>query len=268
MKHLFTSTTHLLGTTLLLPSLMYAEIDLGSVGLLSEDKETSPIPKNFVVGAVGIVGEKRYEAQENTALAIPGFVYFGNSFLYLGDRGRYYFSRNDTVATFVYGRFRAGNLDTSEPVFAGLEDRKFELEAGLGANVITPYALLTFRAATDITGRSNGQEALAWADFPMVMDRLLIMPGCGLVWRSNNMANYYFGGISQSEADASPAYDAYDTHSTLSPMASLISSYRFNKNWIGMLGLSYERYDTSIANSPLVRHSGETYFLFGGGYTW
>lgn len=137
---------------------------------------------------------------------------------------------DDTIATFAYGRFHAGNLGASDSAFVGLEDRKFQLEAGVGANTITPYALLTLRVASDITGRSNGQEALVWSDFPIVMDRLLIMPGCGLVWRSHNMANYYFGGISQSEADASPAYDAYGTHSTLSLMALLISSYRFNKN--------------------------------------
>ncbi len=258
----------LLSGTLLFTSLIHADIDLGSVGFLSGDKENSPIPQKFVVGAVGIVGQKRYEAQDNTTLTVPGFVYFGSSLLYLGDRTRYYFYRDDTIATFGYARFRTGNLDSSEAPFIGLDDRKFELEGGIGMNVITPYALLTFRIATDITGRSNGQEALAWADFPIIRDRLLVMPGCGLMWRSAKMANYYFGGISSSEGAASPSYNAYDTSNTLSPMATLVSSYRFSKNWIGMAGLSYEHYDSSIANSPLVQHPSETYFLFGAGYTW
>jgi outer membrane protein len=246
----------------------HADVDLGSVGFLSGDKDGSPIPRNFVVGAVGIFGDNRYQAQDNTQLAVPGFVYFGEKLLFLGDRGRYYFYRDSNVATFAYGRFRTGNLDSSQAPFIGLEDRQFQLEAGVGLNVITPYALLTFRAASDITGRSNGQEALAWADFPIVQDRLLIMPGCGVMWRSSAMANYYFGGISQSEGNASPTYNAYDTSSTLSPMASLVSSYRFDKNWIGMAGLSYEHYDSSIKNSPLVQHPSETYLLFGAGYTW
>lgn len=251
-----------------LSTALNADVDFGSLGMLGISQERSPIPKDLVVGAVGIVGQNRYEAQDDTKLFVPGFVYFGNQLLFMGDRGRYYFYKDDSVAAFGYGRFRLGNLDPSEAMFSGLDERKFELEAGAGINVFTPYALLTFRAASDITGRSNGQEALAWADFPIIKDRLLIMPGCGLVYRSTNLANYYFGGISSAEGTSSPYYESYDTHSTLSPMASLISSYRIDPHWIGMLAMSYERYDTSIKNSPLVQHSGELYAIFGVGYMW
>ncbi len=107
-----------------------------------------------------------------------------------------------------------------------MEQRKGEFEAGIGATLITPYALLSARISSDVTGRSNGQELLLWADFPVIKDNLLIMPGMGLMIRSSNMANYYFGGVSASEATSQRPQ--WDTGTTVSPMAAIITSYRFS----------------------------------------
>ena len=93
---------------------------------------------------------------------------------------RYYFHIDDSVAFYGYGRWRFGNLDPSDnSAFKGMEQRKGEFEAGIGATLITPYALLSARISSDVTGRSNGQELLLWADFPVIKDNLLIMPGDG-----------------------------------------------------------------------------------------
>ena len=59
-----------------------------------------------------------------------------------------------------------------------------ELEASVPAS--SPYALLSTRISTDVTGTaSNGQEWLLWADFPIIRDKLLIMPGMGVMIRSD-----------------------------------------------------------------------------------
>ncbi|MFI8479727.1 MipA/OmpV family protein [Pseudomonas sp. NPDC078700] len=245
----------------------HADIEAGSLHLLSTDSDSSPIPRGLVVGAVAIGTSERYEAAGSENYLIPGLVYFGNDTLYLGDRARYYFHRDERFAAFAYGRVRFGNLDPDdEREFEGMDKRRTELEAGLGVNLITPYALLTARAATDVTGASNGQEALLWADFPWVHDRWLIMPGTGVVWRSSKLANYYFGGVSASEATFERP--RYSTGATLSPMVSLITTYRFSKNWLGTASLAYEHYDSSIADSPLIDSKGETTVIIGAGYTW
>ncbi|CAE6916455.1 Structural protein MipA [Pseudomonas marincola] len=244
-----------------------ADVELGSLQLLSEDNDTSPIPRGFAVGGVALGTSARYEASGSQGYVIPGFVYFGDDLLYVGDRGRYYFHRNENFAAFAYGRVRFGNLDPDdEREFEGMDKRHSQLEAGLGANIITPYALLTARASTDITGTSNGQEMLLWADFPWLHDRWLVMPGMGVVWRSSKMANYYFGGVSDDEATFERP--SYSTGATVSPMVSLITMYRISKNWIGTASLAYEHYDSDIADSPLIDTKGETTFLIGAGYTW
>ncbi|MFB2866240.1 MipA/OmpV family protein [Aeromonas sp. MdU4] len=256
-------------TALLLASALpaRADFDLGSMDLLTSDSPTSPVPQGLVAGAAFIGGQARYEAQDNALYAIPGFIYFGQQFMFLGDRARYYFHKDENVALYGYGRVRFGNLDPEDSsAFTGMDKRKWQLEGGIGGNIITPYALLTIRANSDITGRSNGQELLLWADFPILRDNLLIMPGMGAMLRSDKMANYYFGGISESEATSQRP--AWDTGATLSPMAALITSYRFNPNWIGMFAMNYEWYDRDIKNSPIVQHNGELYAGFGLGYIW
>ncbi|MGP7881822.1 MipA/OmpV family protein, partial [Raoultella planticola] len=173
-----------------------AEVDLGSIDIFSASNPNSPVPKGVVLGAATISGTARYEKQNNETYVIPGGLYFGDRFIYLGDRARYYFHIDDNVAFYGYGRWRFGNLDPSDnSAFKGMEQRKGEFEAGIGATLITPYALLSARISSDVTGRSNGQELLLWADFPVIKDNLLIMPGMGLMIRSSNMANYYFGGV-------------------------------------------------------------------------
>ncbi|MFQ2273681.1 MipA/OmpV family protein [Aeromonas hydrophila] len=244
-----------------------ADIDLGSLDLLSSANPSSPVPRGLVAGAVLLGGQARYQAQDNTLYPIPGFLYFGEQFMYLGDRARYYLHKDERVTLYGYGRVRFGNLDPAdEPAFTGMDERKGQLEGGIGGNLITPYALLTVRASSDISGRSKGQELLLWADFPILRDKLLIMPGMGVMLRSDKMANYYFGGISESEATAQRP--AWDTGATLSPMAALITSYRFSPDWIGMFAMNYEWYDGDIEHSPLVQHTGELYAGVGIGYIW
>jgi outer membrane protein len=252
---------------LLLCAHAHAEVDLGSLDLYANDGATSPVPKGLVIGGAVLGGQARYKAQDDSAYIIPGAIYFGDKFMYLGDRARYYFHKDDTFAAYGYGRVRFGNLDPSDDeAFRGMNERKGEFEAGVGANFITPYALLTARITTDVTGRSNGQELLLWADFPFIIDKLLIMPGMGMMIRSDKMANYYFGGISSGEA--TPQRAAWDTGTTVSPMAAIITSYRFSPNWVGMFAANYELYDKDIADSPIVQHSGELYAGFAVGYIW
>lgn len=256
-----------LGTFALYCGSPRAEVDLGSIDIFSADNLNSPVPKGWVLGGAVISGTARYQKQDNETHFIPGGLYFGDQLMYLGDRARYYFHLDDTIALYGYGRWRFGNLDPDDnAAFRGMNERKGELEGGIGATWITPYALISARISSDISGRSNGQELLLWADFPIIKDNLLVMPGMGLMVRSHNMANYYFGGISASEA--TPERPQWDTGTTVSPMVAIITSYRFSPHWVGMVAANYERYDDDIADSPIVQHSGELYGILGVGYTW
>lgn len=244
-----------------------AEADLGAARSLASASAEAPVPSGALVGGVVIGSNARYQGQDDLLLPVPGMVYFGDQLLYLGDRARYYFHQDSDFSAFGYGRFRPGNLDPQDtPELAGMDKRKWQLEGGLGASLITPYALLTTRLTSDLTGTSNGQELLLWSDFPLMRDRLLVMPGCGLMWRSSKLANYYFGGVSADEATAErPVHDTGDTWSL---MASLVTSYRLNADWLVTLSGSVEQFDEGSADSPLIDHEREYVLLAGVGYVW
>ncbi|MGL6274851.1 hypothetical protein ACSZME_03365 [Aeromonas dhakensis] len=64
-----------------------------------------------MLGGAVIGGQARYQHQDDTLLPIPGALYFGDNLMYLGDRARYYLSRNGGLSTYAFGRMRFGNLD-------------------------------------------------------------------------------------------------------------------------------------------------------------
>lgn len=244
-----------------------SEPEFGSLQLLIGDEQTSPVPRGFTPGFGVLSFQARYAAQKDSVYPVPGFIYIGDQFMFLGDRIRYYLHKDSRYTVFAFGRVRTGNLNPEKnAAFEGMQRRKWEAEAGIGGNLITSFGLFTLRASSDVTGRSNGQELLAWVDFPVVFDRLLVMPGMGMIWRSSRLANYYFGGVAPDEA--APGRPAWDTGATLSPMMSIITTYRLSQHWIGTLSGGYEWYDKRIANSPLVQHRGEAFLIAALGYVW
>ena len=235
-------------------------------GILS-NAQTSPLPGGWTIGGVGYSGSSTYQLGDTSSILIPGGIYMGTDVLFLGDRVFYTFAREGPLSFFARGRVRLGNLTPEDkPQWAGLSERQAELEGGLGAVLVSPVGLWTARVSSDISGRSNGSEALLNWSAPIIGDRWLVMGGMGLTWRSGNLANYYYGGVSPAEATATrPAYDVGNTWS-LTP--SLVTTYRINPQWLLGGVLSYEAFSDAVRDSPLVQKAGRYDALVGVGYVW
>ena len=231
------------------------------------NSDSSPLPPGWTVGGAAYSGSSPYSAGSASKLLIPGGIYIGDRVMYLGDRIFYTFGKQGPVSFFGRLRVRLGNLDPADsPAWTGLTSRKGQLEAGLGAVIVSPVGLWTTRFSSDISGRSNGTELLFnWAA-PFVGERWMVMPGIGAVWRGQKLANYYFGGV--SEAEAAPGRPAYDVGNAWSLAPSLIASYRINPHWIAGVVLAYERFSSPIVNSPLIQKTGRYDALIGVGYVW
>ncbi len=225
------------------------------------------LPKGFFIGGLALTAEPRYDLDGSNSMALPGLIYLGDRFYYLGDRARYTVVRGEKVSITVNGRVRFGNLDPDDnPAYANLNERKTEFEAGFGISAITPIGLLTGTWSADVSGKSNGQVANMALFIPYYKNDFLLMPSIGVNWRSGAMSNYYFGGVSASEA--SFAIPAYDTGSTLSYNIMLTTGYRLNERWFVGASVYYEHLDESIANSPIVQGGEEFTYFLGAGYHW
>lgn len=231
------------------------------------NQQTSPVPRGLTLGGAVYNGSSVYSAAGASTMLIPGAIYIGDDWVYLGDRAFYTFARQGPVSFFGRLRVRLGNLDPADHAeWAGMTERKAQLEAGLGAVVVSPVGLWTARFSSDISGRSKGSDVLLNWSAPIVGDRWLLMPGAGVFWRSQRLANYYYGGV--SAAEAAPGRPAYDVGDAWSFVPSLIASYRIDANWLAGAVLSYDRFSDSVADSPLVQKKGRYDVLLGLGYVW
>ena len=235
---------------------------LDSIQQVLGNTDTSPIPQGWTVGGVVYSGSSPYSAGGASTMPIPGALYIGDKLMYL-----YTFDKQGPVSFFGRLRVRLGNLDPADNAeWAGMTRRKGQLEAGLGAVMVSPVGLFTGRFSSDVSGRSKGTEVLLNWSAPIVGERWLVMPGAGVFWRSRNLANYYFGGV--SAAEAAPGRPAYDVGNAWSFSPSLIASYRIDAHWVAGLVLSYDRFSDAIRNSPLIQKSGRYDALVGLGYVW
>lgn len=234
---------------------------------LVTNQDTSPIPLGWSAGAAVYTGASPYQADSNSVLAFPGAIYMSPTVMYLGDRASATVYQQGLFRVYGRGRLRFDSLTPADhPEWSGLRARRWELEGGLGTQAVTPIGLVTLRADSDVIGRSRGQDALVSLDFPLLRERLALMPSVAAIWRSSNLGNYYYGGVSRAEATAQRAY--YDVGATLSLSVALVGSYRFSRHWIGAVVTDYERYPRAIQNSPLIGKPGTYDLIAGFGYAF
>lgn len=241
--------------------------ELVAIREMLSDSASSPVPAGWTVGGVAYAGSSAYKDGPTTALPVPGAIFIGKDFMYLGDRAFYTFARQGPAQFFGRVRLRLGNLNPEDSAnWAGLEERKGQLEAGLGVVVVSDIGLWTARFSSDVTGRSKGTELLFnWAA-PFVGQNWMVMPGLGMMWRQDKLANYYFGGV--SAAEAAPGRPAYDVGHAWSFVPNLVASYRLNPQWLLGAIVGADVFSDSIKNSPLVQKRARYDVLLGVGYVW
>ncbi len=244
-----------------------ADGNLDAVASIVTDPDGSPLPSGWTAGAAAYAGTSPYRAQSDSVLAFPGAIYLTPTLMFLGDRVNVTVHYADKVRYFARARLRFGNLSPQDhPEWAGLKPRDWELEAGGGVQVLTPAGIVTARASSDVIGRSRGQDVIVSLDLPYIRERFVVMPSFAAIYRSSNLANYYFGGISRSEA--SPLHAYHDTGAMLSASASVVGSFRITRRWLGAAVVNYEHYPAGVRTSPLIGRSGGFDFLIGAGYTF
>jgi len=234
---------------------------------LSLDDIESQIPKGFFVGGAAMAWSERYIGQDEGTQFFPGFVYIGDKFRYLGDRASYTFYKKNHVSFDLVGRYRFGNLSPDDSIYlAGMNERKGQVELGLGVNALTKVGLFSGKVSTDASNRSKGSQAAATWHIPYYRNNLLIMPSVGISWYDSKTSNYYFGGVSVAESTLTRP--AYDTGSNTSVNLMLTVAYRINPKWIVAGGVLQNRYSSGISNSPIIADDNEVNYFLAAAYHW
>jgi outer membrane protein len=256
-----------LGIALLFVGLASKAEDLQGIQSILANGQTSPVPSGWTLGGVAYTGSSPYKHGAQTTHPIPGGIYIGKDWMYLGDRAFYTFSRKEEWSVFGRLRYRLGNLDPADSrAWTGLEERKGQLEAGLGVAMASSYGLWTARFSSDVSGRTRGTELLFNWSAPLVRQNWMVMPSAGVLWRQDRLANYYFGGVSAKEAG--PGRPAYAVGHAWSFVPSVLASYRINPQFLVGAILSADVFSSAIQDSPLIQKRARYDVLLGVGYVW
>jgi outer membrane protein len=226
-------------------------------------------PSGWLLGAGMVYSPTNYIDQndDSSLIPIPAVMYFGDRFFLLGTEANYTIARGKRFSFVANAKYRFSALDPeSDSILSTLDERNGEIELGVGVNALTKIGYINTKVSADVSGQSEGFLAdIAW-NLPYYKKGLLLIPSLGVTWYDSNMSNYYYGGVSQAEANI--YVPAYDTGSVYSLNAGLIAGYRFSPQWMAIGGVSYSYFSDGMADSPVMKNDYQANVFATLGYFW
>jgi len=219
----------------------------GGAGLL--------LPANAVAGKLGVGAAITMYTPPHKG-ADTGFS-GGLFFFYQGERlelgffeNSYALIRTPRYALKLTANPRFESLDPSDsPALSGMEDRDLAFDAGLAFETGGIWGSMQIKVLSDITGTHEGQEISLFYTRPFVKARWRIEPTAGLILKSDNLVDYYYGVRSSEAREDRPAYQG---QSTINSHLGLNLIYGATRHWNVIAGLSYEHLGGKIRNSPVI----------------
>lgn len=208
-------------------------------------------PIQLGAGAMVMASSNPYRGGDTVVLALPMLTYVGERFFVVSPRAGYTLVRNQLGSINVIADYRfKGEAFEAEGFLAGMEDRKNTAMAGMDAHMRTyGRCRLELSAMTDILDRHNGQEVNLSVNRNFRLDKWLLVPSAGLVWRSGDYNDYYYGVRASEATDERPAYDP---GTSLEWFARLLLRYKLTAHWSLATAARLEGLSDELRDSPIV----------------
>lgn len=229
-------------------------------------KETNSIPPPFSakktktyawsIGIGGIYTFNAYKGTKDTRLIIPMISYTGKHITLAGPYFGYHFLQKKkyqlTAQAFLYPLNFKPNK-SSDPKIKKLNKRKYTIMAGIRGDIPLQHkGEIQLGASKSIYGANgyflNGQYKYT-INRLFTNNLLLITPGFGLEWHSNNLNNYYYG---ISSAEIASGILPYTANSSFNPFVSLNLLYFFKQRWSVGASMQIAYLPNTIYDSPMV----------------
>jgi outer membrane protein len=203
------------------------------------------------IGAGAISSPRPYTGAESDVIVVPAVqLQYGRWFVQ-GIRGGYELVSSSawTVSAFAQARFQELSPGDS-PALSGMEPRGKSMDGGVETVFRSRPVGFRLSAATDVLGRSNGQELTAQAITGAPLGkRLLLLATFGPRWESARRIDYYYG-VRLDEA--TEARDAYVGAGSTSWDFSLSALYRPADRWTVFALWNRTALGDAIRESPIV----------------
>ncbi|HMP73529.1 MAG TPA: MipA/OmpV family protein [Kiritimatiellia bacterium] len=221
------------------------------------------------VGAQILVQSNPYRDGDTVVMALPMITYVGERFFVVSPRAGVHLYRHPIGGINAIADFRfKGEAFESKGFLSGMEDRKNTAMAGLDGHLRLPGRYrVDLTAMTDILDRHNGQEVNLALSRVFRLQHLMLIPGAGVVWRSADYNDYYYGVRASEATEARPSYNPGDgLPNTLEWFARLAFRYDLTPNWSLASAVRVEVLGSEVRDSPTVRRDYLTTFIAGVNY--
>jgi len=197
---------------------------------------------------------------------VPLYLYEGKWLFARGTAGGVHLVNNDTFQFNLYTRYRFQKLDPDSNVFyAGLEERKQSLDAGIEAGLTRKWGELKLSWVTDTLNRHNGEEVRATYRYRFDSGPWSFSPFISWTWQDDNLTDYYFG---VSEAEARPDRPAYSAGESQWLGFGVNTAWQLTDRIVLFGNVGFAGADTEVINSPLVEEAAFSQVFVGGSYVF
>lgn len=212
-----------------------------------------------------MVASNPYRGGDTVVMALPMLTYMGERFFVVSPRAGYNIMRHPRGNINVIADYRLkGEAFEPDGFLAGMDDREDTVMAGLDVNMRTyGRCRLELSAMTDVLDRHNGQDVNLVLSRIIRRNKVSMIPGAGLVWRSSDYNDYYYGVRPSEATDERPAYEPGDS---LEWFARLLLRYDFSDKWSLAGAARLEGLSDELRDSPIVDENYLTTTFVGLNY--
>lgn len=207
-------------------------------------------PKGFLYGfGLGVSGEI-YQGYDRRVIPLPIIGYRGDDFEVLGPFVSYNaYSVNDFDFKLKLAPRFQGYDEGDSDIFAGMEERDFSMDAGLGLGYERDNWKVDLSAMFDVLSKSKGQEISLQVGKVLRYGPVFFEPNVQVSFLDDKHVDYYYG-VASNEANESR--NAFQGKSATNYSLGFSVSTPILFDGFTMLAIDYTWYDDAITDSPLV----------------
>lgn len=245
--------------SVLLPASVFAQV--GSVeqsGLIGR-----PADDRWTIGPAVSATDSPYAGEGLRIRPFPLVTYQGERFYWWGVTLGVHLLKTErfTLDAIVSGRFDgfdSGDLGRNELAENGVDidslaDRDDAADAGFSLRWNRGDGELHLRAIADVTGTSEGYELSADYVHRFRVGKTTLIPGVGVQWLSDDLADYYYGVRSSETFSGTP----YQPGAAVIPRVSLTFARPLAGKWRLQGLLQYRILPDELTDSPLLERDSD-----------
>jgi outer membrane protein len=218
----------------------------------------------FLLGPGVVITDKPYKGVDSSVFPIPLIKLIAGRFYISGTTAGYRLLADDGWNFDVIGKWRFDGYDADDSGrLDGMHNRNHTSDIGGEFTLTGDWGEAWISAVTDAFSQHDGQEIKLGYTKPFVFNKLTISPAGGLIWQSNNLANYYYGVRADEARPGRPTSHIGDSTNWF---VGLKAEYQASERWTYLAGVTYQFLDSKIRKSPIVDDSFTLSVLAGAMY--